>query len=61
MLKDFIGERKEGLLFRSKTGKPLSQSNVLRRSLHPVLAKLKSAEVWRTCFPAASASHGSQE
>jgi len=26
MLKEFIGERKEGLLFRSKTGKPLSQS-----------------------------------
>jgi len=42
MLKDFIGERKEGLLFRSKTGKPLSQSNVLRRSLHPVLAHPRS-------------------
>ncbi len=39
-LKDFIGERTSGLLFCSRTGKPLSQSNILRRSLHPILAKL---------------------
>ena len=41
MLKEFIGDRTHGLLFQSKRGKPLSQSNILRRSLHPILAKLK--------------------
>ena len=41
MLKDFISERRgDGLLFRSRTGKPLSQSNILRRWLHPILAIL---------------------
>ena len=40
MLLDFIGERKSGLLFASRRGKPLHQSSVLRRKLHPVLAKL---------------------
>lgn len=33
-------ERKCSLLFASKHGKPLHQSSVLRRKLHPVLAKL---------------------
>ena len=50
MLKDFIGERKEGLLFCSKTGKPLSQWNVLRRSLHPVLAKLNQPKCGAHAF-----------
>ena len=40
MLRDFIGDRTSGLLFCSRNGKPLSQSNILRRSLHPLLAKL---------------------
>jgi integrase len=40
MLKEFIGERKTGLLFCSRTGKPLLQSNILRRWLHPILALL---------------------
>ena len=40
MLLDFIGKRKSGLLFASRRGKPLHQSSVLRRKLHPVLAKL---------------------
>jgi integrase len=39
-LKEFIGERKQGLLFCSRTGKQLWQTNILRRSLHPILAKL---------------------
>jgi hypothetical protein len=42
--------RKEGLLFRSKTGKPLSQSNVLRRSLHPVLAELNQPKCGAHAF-----------
>lgn len=33
-------ERNSGLLFCSRNGKPLHQSNLLRRKLHPVLAKL---------------------
>jgi integrase len=40
MLKDFIGERNSGLLFCSRTGKQLWQTNILRRSLHPILAEL---------------------
>lgn len=32
--------RKSGLLFCSRNGKPLHQSSILRRKLHPVLPKL---------------------
>jgi len=39
MLKAFIGERKDGLLFQTKNGRPLLQSNIIRRSLHPILKK----------------------
>jgi integrase len=48
-LKQFIGERREGLLFATRTGKPLHQSNLLRRSLHPIL---KAIGVERTGFHA---------
>ena len=40
MLREFTGERKSGLLFRSCSGRPLHQSNILRRVLHPILAQL---------------------
>jgi hypothetical protein len=40
MLREFIGDRTSGLLFCTRTGKPLSQSNILRDSLHPLLEKL---------------------
>jgi integrase len=40
MVKAFIGERRTGLLFLSKSGKPLHQSNILRRTLHPILKDL---------------------
>jgi integrase len=49
MLKTFIGERKAGFLFPNRTGKALSQTNLLRRSLHPVLATL---DVEKTGFHA---------
>ena len=39
MLGRFIGDRTSGLLFRSKNGTPLLQSNILRGSLHPLLVK----------------------
>jgi integrase len=40
MLKTFIGDRTKGLLFQSGNGLPLSQSNISRRHLHPVLKKV---------------------
>ena len=40
MLRTFIGDRSNGLLFQSRNGLPLSQSNISRRHLHPVLKKL---------------------
>lgn len=40
MLKSFIGRRESGLLFTTRTGKQLPQSNVLRRVLHPILVEL---------------------
>jgi len=39
-LVEFIGDRKSGLLFRTRNGKQLSQSNILRRHLHPALAEI---------------------
>jgi integrase len=41
LLKAFVGDRQSGLLFTNRTGKPVSQTNLLRRSLHPILAELK--------------------
>lgn len=40
LLKQFVGSRQSGLLFATGAGKPLSQTNVVRRSLHPVLGEL---------------------
>jgi integrase len=44
MLKEYLDKRqgtlKSDLLFQSKSGKPLHQSNMLRRTLHPILEKL---------------------
>jgi integrase len=38
MLKTFLGDRETGFIFRTSSGSPLHQSNVLRRNLHPILA-----------------------
>jgi integrase len=40
MLKDFVGERTSGFLFHNRKGNYLSQTNLLRRGLHPALEKL---------------------
>jgi integrase len=40
LLVEFIGDRKSGLLFCTRNGKQLSQSNILRRHLHPALAEV---------------------
>lgn len=41
LLSDFIGDRQSGFLFANRAGKPLSQTNIVRRSLHPILEELK--------------------
>ncbi len=41
MLRDFVGNRKDGLLFRTSTGAQLLQTNTLRNSLHPILEQLE--------------------
>lgn len=40
LLNDFIESRQSGFLFANQAGKPLSQTNVVRRSLHPILEEL---------------------
>jgi integrase len=40
LLKQFIGDRQAGLVFTNRAGGPLSQTNVVRRSLHPILEEL---------------------
>lgn len=40
LLAEFVGGRKKGLLFASRNGRPLSQSNILKRHLHPALKQL---------------------
>jgi hypothetical protein len=40
MLRDFVGDRKQGFLFRTRTGTLFLQSNFLRSSLYPILEEL---------------------
>lgn len=39
-LKSFVGSRTSGFPFRNRRGNPLSQTNLLRRGLHPALIEL---------------------
>jgi integrase len=41
LLKAYVGQRTSGLLFSTTTGKPISQTNTLKRSLHPVLKAIE--------------------
>ena len=41
LLRAFIGVRTEGFIFRNGGGKPIHQSNFLRREFHPLLRSLK--------------------
>jgi integrase len=50
LLAKFIGDRKDGYLFCTETGQPLSPRNILRDSLHPTLAKLKQPKMGFHCF-----------
>jgi integrase len=40
LMKAFIGDRQSGLVFTNGVGKPMSQTKVLRRSLHPILEEI---------------------
>jgi integrase len=40
LLKRFVGRRKHGLLFCTRTGKPLSPTDIIRRHLHMALKEL---------------------
>jgi integrase len=41
LLRTFIGDRVSGFVFKNRDDKPLSQTNLVRRSLHPILQELK--------------------
>jgi integrase len=41
LLKAYVGRRTTGLLFSTAAGKPISQTNILKRSLHPVLKAIE--------------------
>ena len=49
-LAKFIGDRKDGYLFCTDSGKPLSPRNILQDSLRPTLAKLKQTKMGFHCF-----------
>jgi integrase len=51
LLSGFIGDRKSGYIFCTSSGKPLGQSNVLRRYLHPVLKKTRNQTLRLPCLP----------
>jgi len=40
LLKEYLGDRKSGLVFANREGKPMLQANILRRQLHPLLKEL---------------------
>jgi integrase len=41
LLKHFIGDRRAGFIFETSSGKPLTQTNLLKRELHPILTTLE--------------------
>jgi integrase len=41
LLKQFLADRTAGFIFETSGGKPLTQTNLLKRELHPILATLE--------------------
>ena len=41
LLKDYIADRESGFLFQNTSGKPFSQTNALKRGLHPILESME--------------------
>jgi integrase len=50
LLKEFIGNRTSGFVFQTKNGKPLSDSDILNRHLHPKLKKLGEEQAGHHAF-----------
>jgi integrase len=50
LLVEFIGDRKSGLLFCTRNGKQLSQTNILRRHLHPALEEVRFEQAGNHAF-----------
>lgn len=50
LLAKFIGDRKDGFLFCTASGQPLSPRNILRDSLHPTLVRLSQPKMGFHCF-----------
>ena len=50
LLAEFIGKRKDGFLFCTASGDPLSPRNILRDSLHPTLLKLNQPKAGFHCL-----------
>jgi integrase len=44
LLKQFIGDRKKGFIFQTSSGQPVTQTNLLRRELHPLLDNLEISQ-----------------
>jgi len=57
MLSDVVGDRKTGFVFQNAVGKPFEQSNILRRSLHPVLESLNVPKAGFHAFRRFRATH----
>jgi integrase len=57
MLTAFISGRTTGFLFQNASGKPLAQSNVLRRNLHPILNALEVPKAGFHAFRRFRATH----
>jgi len=49
VLHKHIGDRKEGFVFRTRTGKPISPRNIERDSLDPILEKMEARKT-ANCF-----------
>jgi integrase len=50
LLTQYIGDRKAGFVFKTGRGKPLSQSNILKYMLHPLLETLGISKRGFHCF-----------
>jgi hypothetical protein len=49
ILKEHLGGRRLGFVFQSRNGRPLRESNILKRHLHPILPATRSAEMRDAC------------
>ena len=57
LLRDYVGTRTTGFIFKARTGKPLRATNILRREFHPVLEQLKIPLCGFHAFPPFFQSH----